>query len=518
MGAGSLVRGVPLTLRADSTAVWIGLLACAACLLVLCESRRAPLERAALLLCLAGTLIACVAGGAVLLVAGLELGNAGALLLTVAAPPAARRQAQMAFGIQHIASLGLLAAALELIHAQQSAALAGLPPSAVGAGVAVPWAVCGLVRLAGVIALPGRAAGALSCAWVAVTAVPSGLVVLLRLAEITGGDLAAAVPVAAHLLLAGGLLVALGGAVVALREREHPAAAGRALCLSTAGQVAALVGAGGPGALGAAAAMAVALLLATLAAPAWTATPPWLRALALATAAGLPCGAGTAALLAGTGAEVAPGGIPALAGTVAALIGILAGVAGALAVGATLAEGAHASAPRSTLRRLTQVRVDAAAALLASAVLAFLPGSLLGGLADRIAGSAGATTAIDLLAVRGPGFGWAGGYLAVAALIGVVAAVCAEALTAAAVTSPVVEAATPPAAAAPVPVGPAAAMAAAETDAATDAPEPVGPFAGRLGQMESWLLGWDRWLVRQPDVPVILLVGIALLLWFQHRP
>lgn len=516
--AGSLVRGVPLTLRGDSTAVWVGLIACAACLLALSELDRSPLERTALLLCLGGTLVTCVAGNAVLLVAGLELGNAGALVLAAGAPPAPRggapRLARAGFAVQHLASLGMLGAAVVLLQGQGTSDLAALPTAALTLGVALPWGLCGLVRLGAAATLPEAPTGA-SPAWVAVAAVPSGLVVLLRLVGTAGGDLEAVAPTAAHVLTAVGLVVAAAGAMLALRSRWRPLACGRALCLSAAGQAGAMVGSG---ALGAAAAMGVALILAALAAPAWastTAAGPRLRALALAVAGGVPCGAGATALLAGAGGEVAPGGIRAAVGAAAALIGVAAAVAGGAAAAAVLGDG------RVARRRLP--RPDVAAALAASGLLAVLPGVLLGGLADRVAGTGSAISALDASAVRGPGFAWAGGYLAVATLIAVVAALSVASIQ----DLPIGDlalAAPPAAPATGVARGPGATMALAEAAVEGVAPmaegsrSPLTRLAAAATTAERWAVAVDRWLVRQPDVPLVIAAGAVVVIWFQYHP
>src|SRR5260370_798318 len=107
---GTLVAGVPLAVRGDSTGVVIALAACAATLVTLLEPPRRSLERTALLLCLAGTCIVCLSANAVLVYCGLELGNVGFLLLTVAgtSDQLTRRRAKLAFAVFHVAALRLL--------------------------------------------------------------------------------------------------------------------------------------------------------------------------------------------------------------------------------------------------------------------------------------------------------------------------------------------------------------------------------------------------------------------------
>jgi hypothetical protein len=509
--AGTLVRGVPLTARADSTGIVVALLTCGVALAVLAEGRRSPLERSGLLLCVGGTLAVCLAGNAFLLVAGLELGNAGALLLGVAATRpgdvALRRRAQIAFGVQHLASLGLLAASLELLHAQGTADLAALPPGAVWTAIALPWALCGAVRLIAGAAL-ASAGSRSSPAWIPLAAVPGGLIVLLRLGSVTGGSVGG---LTAAVLMGGGLAAALGGAVVAARTWDTPVAAGRALLVSAGGQIVVLAGAGGTGATTAAAAGAVALVLAATAAPAWcdsanAASGPWLRAAALATTAALPCGAGMAALLAACGVEVAPGGGRAVVGLLAAIAWIAAAGAGAAAAARVLASDVDVDMVQDGLAATDSAsapRLDAGLALAASLSLALLPGTLLGGIADRIAGGTGAITAVDAAAVRGPGFGWGGGYLTVALLVAGLAALAAARLQG-------------------IPLSAAR---------AAPAPPPGVRAPGLPPRLAGWRLpdglpervlaavrGFDAWLVRQPDLPSVLLCGVACLVWFQYRP
>jgi hypothetical protein len=502
--AGTLVSGVPLTARADSTGVVVALLTCAVALAILAEARRSPLERSGLLLCVGGTVCVCLAGNAVLLVTGLELGNAGALLLGVGATRAGdaalRRRAEVAFGVQHVASLGLLAASLQLLHAQGTDDLAALPPGAVGTAVALPWALCGAVRLLAGAGVTTGAGARTSPAWLPLAAVPGGLVVLLRLGDVTGGAVGDLTPA---LLTAAGLAAAVAGAFVAARNRQLPAVAGRALLLSAGGQVVALIGDGAAGTTVAATAGGIALVLAAAAAPAWSegaATGARLSALGLAAASGLPTAAGMTALLAGCGAEVASGGGRAVIGVFAALAGVAAaGAGGAAALRAlsTAPAGDEGELPPRSGR--LPARPDVALALAASFVLALLPGVFLGGIADRAAGGTLAVTAIDAGAVLGPGFGWAGGYLTVALAVATIAALAAARLQG-------------------IPI---ASLLRAPMPAQAEAPPPFElrwPAAEELARFLRGLRRVDGWLARQPDLPAIILTALACLIWFQYRP
>lgn len=495
--ASTLVRGVPLTVRADESGLAVALLACCAALVALLDVKRSPLERSGLLLCVGGAVGAALAGSAVLLVTGLELSNAGALLLGVAATrpsdPALRRRVQIAFGVQHLASLALLAASLQLLNSQGTDDFTALPPGAVGVAVALPWAVCGAVRLLSAAALAPHDGSRPSPAWLPVAGVPGGLVVLLRLGAVTAGALGNVTHAA---LIAGGLAAAVGGAAAAVRSTNRPAACGRALLVAGGGQVVALVGDGATGTTTAAAAGAVALILAALAARAWcapAAAPASLRAAALAMAASLPIGAGTAALVAGCGAEAAQGGWRAIVGVIAGLAGVIAAAGGAAAASRTLGTGREPVRPAA-------IQLDAILAVGSSFAFAVLPGVLLGGIADRIAGGTQAVSAIDLGSVRGPGFGWAGGYLTVALGIAGLAAVAASVLQGMPRPRP---ARAPAESGEPV----------AEPQPPAWSTAPVVP-AGALRVLRSL----DAWLVRQPDLPVIMLAGVACLAWFQYRP
>ncbi|HEY6378145.1 MAG TPA: hypothetical protein VI316_03090, partial [Candidatus Dormibacteraeota bacterium] len=266
-----LVSGVALGVRVDSTGVVLALSAGVAALITLGAGPRRPLQRTGLLLCLAGTATACAGSNLYLLFGGLELGNVGALLMVVDATDNANelRRAKLAFLIQHVGSLGLLASALQLSASVGTASFGVIPPEALSVAVAAPWAMAGLLRLGAAAALPAGSRAQTSAAWVGVAAIPSGLVTLLRLDAAAGaGGLPTAVTVA---LGAGGLVLAGDGAAMALRERARPAAAGRALLTALGGQVAVAMAIGSPAALTAAAGLALALMAAAIAAGAWEA-------------------------------------------------------------------------------------------------------------------------------------------------------------------------------------------------------------------------------------------------------
>src|SRR5258708_7766363 len=135
---GDFAPGVPLVARADPAALVICLLAAGVALLALAERRRQPLERSALLLCLAGTFVAALAGNAVLLFGGIEIADVGALLLAAGAAARRRRRSRVAFAVQSGSSLGLLLAAVSLQSALQTSDFSAIPATAMGLGLPGP--------------------------------------------------------------------------------------------------------------------------------------------------------------------------------------------------------------------------------------------------------------------------------------------------------------------------------------------------------------------------------------------
>jgi len=497
---GQLVPGVALTLRADPAGITVAMLAGAVTLAALAEGGRRPVERAGLVLCLTATCLAALAGNTVLLLGGLELGNVGAVLLAAGAGPLGRR-ARAGLAVQHIAALGLLAASVQLQNGVGTTDLSALPARALTWWtVAAPWALAGSVRLLGAAGLPSVAGARPSSSWTAVAAAPAGLIVLLRLDEASGD---AGLPaLLAAVMVGGGIAVGVVAAIEALRRHAVPAAAGRALGVAAAGPVIVLAGVvTQPERLGVAA-TGLALVLTLATAPAWGAggeegsgrAAAWLRAAALAAAGGLPLGVGTTALILGAGAALPQGALGAAAGTGVAATGLLTAAAGAAA-----ARSALAAAPQA--RGWGRPRIDAVLPLAVTAVLGLLPGIALGGIIDPLA-DAGSAGVVDAGAVQGAGGGWAGGYLEVAAIVALVAAVSAAVIEGLAAPSPE-----------PAEPGP--------------APPPLDQAwpglrlrLGRLGARgrtvadrgTEALGNVDRWLVTQPGL-VVVLVGVAVCLF-----
>jgi hypothetical protein len=496
---GDFAPGVPLVARADPPALVICLLAAGVALLALAERRRQPLERAALLLCLAGTFVAALAGNAVLLFGGIEIANVGALLLAAGASARLRLRARVAFAVQGGSSIGLLVAAVSLQSSLQTSDFSAIPATAVGWGIAGPWAFAGAMRVLAPAALPGRPGRAASTAWLPVAAVPCGLLVLLRLVQVTGTQLATGV---ADLLIAGGLVAALLGAVRAARSWRVPAAAGRGLAVALAGEVVALSGIGTAAALSGMAALALALILGLAAAPAWGAggeqgagrSATLLRAAALAAIGGLPIGYGTTALLLGTGSAAASGFPASVVAVFLGAVAILSAGAGAAAARAALGSDVAPAGARG-------LRPDAALALGVGALAALLPGVVQNVFVDRVAAAGGgAPGAPDLATTRLPGAAWAGGYLTLAALLALLTAWSAAALAERRVLGQRREA---------LPAAPAS-----PTIAAAVVPGRT-PLVRGATRLRRWLAAVDGWLVEQPGLALVVVGAIACLFIFR---
>jgi hypothetical protein len=495
---GDFAPGVPLVARADPAALVICLLAAGVALLALAERRRQPLERSALLLCLAGTFVAALAGNAVLLFGGIEIADVGALLLAAGTGARLRLRSRVAFAVQSGSSLGLLLAAVSLQSALQTSDFSAIPATAMGWGLAGPWAFTGAVRLLAPAALPGRAGRVASTAWLPVGAIPCGLLVLLRLVQVTGTQLASGV---ADLLIAAGLAAALLGAVRAARAWRVPAAAGRGLAVAMAGEVVALSGIGTAAALSGMAALAFALILGLAAAPAWGVAgdegsgraAAWVRAAALASMGGLPIGYGTAAVLLGAG-SVAAAGLP------TAVVAVFLGGAALISAGAGAMAARAALAQRAPSGRVRGPRADAVLVLGVGLLAALLPGLVQSVFVERVASAVGTVQgSVDVATTRLPGGGWAGGYLTLAALIALLTAWSASSV--AGWRGAARDQALPPALAAP-------SMARRSVRGRT-------LLLRTTGRATRWLAAADGWLAEQPGLALVVVGVIACLFIFR---
>ena len=217
-------------------------------------------------MCVAGTLVAALAGNIVMLAGGVEIAGVGTLLMTSAARGRPGRGGLAAIGLEHLASLGLVVTAVQLLSVAGTTNFAVIPAGALGATIAGPWAAAGVVRLLSPAFVPIRGSRVPTAAWATTGAIPCGAVVLLRLREAAAGPLPESITIA--LAVVGGV-AALLAVVVALRRSDVPVIAGRALCVIAAAPVIALTGIAGAAAGAAVAAGIGAVMLATALTPAW---------------------------------------------------------------------------------------------------------------------------------------------------------------------------------------------------------------------------------------------------------
>jgi formate hydrogenlyase subunit 3/multisubunit Na+/H+ antiporter MnhD subunit len=229
---------------------------------------RAPvrLHVAALALLLAG-LQACFAGNLLLLYGSIEGANLAAFVLfTCGSRRRAERAARWALVI-HISGLGLLAAALLILHSSGTAELTAVPAETFGPGIMALMLAAGVVRLAAPAALawarlpPDRAKGDHGTRGILALALGAGATTLglylvarmlalvqavlphpgLRVALLTAGMILAAVGLwmalsaTASETLVGGVLLGQGGLVLAAWALPVPLAlyAGLVGCLQT---------------------------------------------------------------------------------------------------------------------------------------------------------------------------------------------------------------------------------------------------------------------------------------------
>src|SRR5207302_8376115 len=409
---GSPLPGIEYLLRADSAGMAIAFTAAVAALLVLLQRGNARRAIAGVLICAIGGVGAGLAGNAVILFGALEIANLGAFALLTGHRRRPGRGAVATLFIEHLAALGLLAAAAELQASTGTSDFSALPGGALTVAVATPWALAGTIRLITPVLSPVRGARGLTAAWAATATVPTAAAVLLRLREAGGGG----VPTPDAVLLAAlGAAVALGGAALAARWRRVPALGGRGLCAAAAGPPIALAGFQGGAAATAVAVGLCALELTVAASAAWEragAEGGTARAAGVAAAlaaGGLPTGFGTTALVIELTAVVLLGRA-ATALLVALMLAALLAAAAAVSMAASVALAPATPAPSR------HVAPIAAFAVAAGALAALLPGAASGGEARRLAGG-GALASAGAGAVQGPAGGWAGGYFAVAVLL-----------------------------------------------------------------------------------------------------
>jgi hypothetical protein len=409
---GAPVAGISYLLRLDLPGATLGLAAAAAGLLLLLEHDRQTREVSALLVCVMGTIVAALAGNLVMLVGGVEIAAVGTLLMTSAARGRPGRGGLVAIGLEHLASLGLVVAAVQLLSVAGTTDFAVIPAGALGATVAGPWAAAGVVRLLSTAFVPIRGNRTPTAAWATTGAIPCGAIMLLRLREAAAGPLPEQVTIG---LAAVGGAAAIVAVAVALRRSGVPVIAGRALCVVSAAPVVALTGIAGPSAGAAVAAGVCSLMLVSALTPAWEQIGRGrggtaLAAFSLAAAGALPIGFGITALILELSATVSigrPG---------AALLAAL-GASGIL--GAVAAIRAAARIVTSTEEKGGRGRypsVLAATAAVVSLVAALVPGSVATSVLAAVS-SGGLTEPIGAAALRGDAGDWSGGYVVVAFVI-----------------------------------------------------------------------------------------------------
>jgi hypothetical protein len=408
---GSPVTGIDYLLRLDLPGAVLGLAAAVVGVLLLFDADRQTREVSALLVCIIGALVSALAGNLVMLTGGVEIAGVGALLMTSAARGRPGRGGLMAIGLAHLASVGLLVAAVQLLSSSGTTDFAVIPAGAVGAAIAGPWAAAGVARLLATAFVPVRGNRTPTAAWAATGAIPCGAIVLLRLREVVDGPLPQ--EIAVMLAVVGGL-AAVWAAVLALRWSSVPAVAGRALCVIAAAPVVALSGVASAAADAAVAAGICALMLVAALTPAWERvargrTGRGLAVLALGIAGSLPLGFGMTALILELAATVSMGRAGA-ALVVALGLGSLLGAAAAVR-----------AASRIALSRRTGDAGGRLSPLAAVAAVASLAGAMVPGAAATTVLAAlrpgGLAVPVGAAAIRSAAGDWSGGYLLVALVV-----------------------------------------------------------------------------------------------------
>jgi len=488
---GTPVAGITYLLRLDLPGATLGLAAATAGLLLLLEGDRQTREVAALLVCVTGTTLAVLAGNVVMLVGGIEIAGVGTLLMTSAARGRPGRGGLLAIGIEHLASLGLLVAGVQLLSVAGTTDFAVIPAGAMGATVAGPWAAAGVVRLLSPAFVPIRGSRTPTAAWATTGAIPCGAIVLLRLREAAAGPLPEHITIA---LATFGGVAALVAVAVALRHTRLPVLAGRGLCVVAAAPVVALTGIAGPSAGAAIAAGVCSLMLVTALTPAWEQIGRGrggtaLAALALGAAGSLPIGFGITALILELSATVSIGRPGAALLAALGVSGCLGAAAAVRAAARIVTEGDDGSRPRYP-------SVLATSAAVVSVVAAVVPGTVATSVLASLS-SGGLTEPIGATAIRAIAGDWAGGYILVAFVIVAAGAWSFATLMGWALVTP------PPPDVVPM-----------------SAPRAVGlrvvrslrPLAVRGN---AFLHQTDDWLVLQPQLLVVLGGAIALILLVQ---
>jgi hypothetical protein len=489
---GTPVAGIPYLLRLDLPGATLGLAAAAAGLLLLLEADRQTREVSALLVCVAGTILATDAGNVVMLAAGVEIASVGTLLMTSAARGRPGRGGLVAIGLEHLASLGLVVAAVQLLSVAGTTDFAVIPAGAMGATVAGPWAAAGAVRLFSPAFVPIRGSRTPTAAWATTGAIPCGAIVLLRLREAAAGPLPEQIAIG---LAAAGGIAAILAVVVALRRSRVPVITGRALCVVAAAPVVALTGIAGPPAGAAIAAGVCSLMLVTALTAAWEHIGRGrggtiLAAFSLGVAGSLPIGFGITALILELSATVSIG----RPGT--ALLAAL-GVAGVLGAAAAVQAATRVLTSPGNAEQFGYPSLLGAVAAVVSLIAAVVPGTIATSVLAAL-NSTGLTEPIGAAAIRGNAGDWSGGYIVVAFVIVAAGAWAFATLVGWSPATPSPDEDQP--------------SAAALRAVGVGITRRLRPAAVRGS---SWLRQTDDWLVVQPQLVVVLGGAILAILLFQ---
>ena len=190
---------LPISLSVDTTGTVIAILVLVAALIVSFAARdRRPLASAALGLAALGAVGAAFAGDLLGLYIGLQLSTLGGIGLSYARQPrsASSRMVWAALADQTI-GLVWLGAMVLLLNQTATLQLNAIPTSSVGPALAgllllpavVRLAGCGLIAGSAVPGRPGSLSRSMDIAdWLAVVAVPTSLLLLVRIQSLSGGS------------------------------------------------------------------------------------------------------------------------------------------------------------------------------------------------------------------------------------------------------------------------------------------------------------------------------------------
>ncbi|MGH7642791.1 MAG: hypothetical protein ACRENX_07230 [Candidatus Dormibacteria bacterium] len=189
---------LPVTLTADSGGAVLSIMVLGAALVVSFASReRRPLASAALGLAVVGAVGAALAGDLLSLYIGLQLSALGGIGSSYARQPrAASSRIVWAAVADQIIGLVWLGAMVTLLHQSSTLQLSAIPTGSVSPALAgilllpavVRLAACGLIAGSATPGRPGSIGRSLDVAdWVTVVAVPTALLLFLRVRALSGG-------------------------------------------------------------------------------------------------------------------------------------------------------------------------------------------------------------------------------------------------------------------------------------------------------------------------------------------